>query len=84
MISAATELGATALLLRRRALKLADVLAIGAGVGAFEVIYVLATVIQEDHNVVHWSEFDRGGHFAAMEAPDLLVVDMRAFFRALR
>jgi hypothetical protein len=22
--------------------------------------------------IVHWSEFDRGGHFAAMEAPDLL------------
>lgn len=21
------------------------------------------------NNVVHWSEFDRGGHFAAMEAP---------------
>jgi pimeloyl-ACP methyl ester carboxylesterase len=30
--------------------------------------------------VVHWSEFDRGGHFAALEAPDLLVSDVRAFF----
>lgn len=37
-----------------------------------------------EHNIVHWSEFDRGGHFAAMEAPDLLVGDIRAFFRALR
>jgi hypothetical protein len=27
---------------------------------------------------VHWSEFDRGGHFAAMETPDLLVDDVRA------
>ena len=26
----------------------------------------------------------RGGHFAAMEVPDLLVVDVRAFFRPLR
>jgi pimeloyl-ACP methyl ester carboxylesterase len=33
---------------------------------------------------VHWSEFDRGGHFAAMEAPDLLVGDVREFFRPLR
>jgi pimeloyl-ACP methyl ester carboxylesterase len=33
---------------------------------------------------MHWSEFDRGGHFPAMEAPDLLVGDVRAFFRPLR
>jgi epoxide hydrolase len=39
---------------------------------------------EREHNVVHWSEFDRGGHFAAMEAPDLLVGDIRAFFRPLR
>ncbi len=31
-----------------------------------------------------WSEFDHGGHFPAMEAPDLLVGDVRAFFRPLR
>jgi pimeloyl-ACP methyl ester carboxylesterase len=35
------------------------------------------------HNVVRWSEFDRGGHFAALEAPDLLVCDLRDFFRSL-
>jgi pimeloyl-ACP methyl ester carboxylesterase len=34
-------------------------------------------------NVVRWSEFDRGGHFAALEAPDLLAADLREFFRAL-
>jgi epoxide hydrolase len=32
--------------------------------------------------LTHWSEFDRGGHFAAMEQPELLVGDVRAFFRA--
>ena len=31
-------------------------------------------------NVTHWSEFDRGGHFAALEEPDLLVGDIRSFF----
>jgi pimeloyl-ACP methyl ester carboxylesterase len=35
------------------------------------------------NNVVRWSEFDRGGHFAALEAPDLLTTDIREFFRAL-
>jgi len=33
---------------------------------------------------VHWAEFGRGGHFAAMEAPDLLVGDVREFFRQFR
>jgi len=32
----------------------------------------------------HFSEFAEGGHFPAMEAPDLLVGDVRAFFRPLR
>jgi epoxide hydrolase len=34
-------------------------------------------------NIVHWSEFDRGGHFAAMEQPDLFVDDLRTFARAI-
>jgi pimeloyl-ACP methyl ester carboxylesterase len=36
------------------------------------------------NNLVHWSEFERGGHFAAMEAPDLLVDDVRTFFHRVR
>ena len=39
---------------------------------------------QENPNIVHWSEFDRGGHFAAMEEPELFVEDVRKFFRGLR
>jgi pimeloyl-ACP methyl ester carboxylesterase len=35
------------------------------------------------HNVVRWSEFSRGGHFAALEAPDLLTADIRDFFGGL-
>jgi hypothetical protein len=41
-------------------------------------------VLDPDRRIGHWSEFERGGHFAAMEAPDLLVDDLRAFFRGLR
>ncbi len=35
-------------------------------------------------NIVHWTEFGRGGHFAAMEVPGLLAGDVREFFRPLR
>jgi pimeloyl-ACP methyl ester carboxylesterase len=35
-------------------------------------------------NLVHWSEYGSGGHFAAMETPHLLVQDVRAFFRGRR
>lgn len=30
-------------------------------------------------NVVHWSEFEQGGHFAALEQPEALMVDLRSF-----
>jgi microsomal epoxide hydrolase len=35
-------------------------------------------------NVQRWTEMPRGGHFAAMEEPELLVEDIRTFFRPLR
>ena len=35
------------------------------------------------YNIVHWTEPARGGHFAAMEVPDLFVDDVRTFFRGL-
>ena len=41
-------------------------------------------MMDPDHEIEHWSEFDWGGHFPAMEVPDLLVGDMREFFRGLR
>ena len=40
---------------------------------------------ERDHaNIVRWSMFERGGHFAAHKAPDELVGDVRAFYRPLR
>jgi pimeloyl-ACP methyl ester carboxylesterase len=35
-------------------------------------------------DIRYWREHDRGGHFPALEVPDLLVRDLRAFFRPLR
>ncbi|MBN9755303.1 Epoxide hydrolase [Pseudonocardia sp. Ae406_Ps2] len=35
-------------------------------------------------NIARWTEFDVGGHFPAMETPELLVDDVRAFYAGLR
>jgi microsomal epoxide hydrolase len=36
------------------------------------------------YNVTHYRRYDRGGHFAALEEPDLYVADVREFFRTVR
>ena len=54
------------------------------GVAVFAEDYAIRRYGERGNNIVHWSEFDRGGHFAAMEAPDLLVGDVRTFFRRFR
>jgi hypothetical protein len=41
-------------------------------------------MMDPDYEIEHWSEFDRGDHFAAMETQDLLVGDVCEFFRTLR
>ncbi len=54
------------------------------GVAVFAEDVSIRRYAEQGNNIVHWSDFDRGGHFAAMEAPDLLVGDVREFFRTLR
>ena len=39
---------------------------------------------ERSYNVCRWTEMPRGGHFAALEEPELLAEDIRAFFRPLR
>ena len=40
---------------------------------------------ERDHaNIVRWTMFDRGGHFAAHKAPNELIGDIRAFYAGLR
>lgn len=36
--------------------------------------------IEKGFNIQHWTEMPKGGHFAAMEQPELLVKDMKDFF----
>jgi pimeloyl-ACP methyl ester carboxylesterase len=44
----------------------------------FQTIRPLAE--RDNAHIVHWSEFERGGHYAALEVPDLVVGDLRTFF----
>ena len=54
------------------------------GVAVFAEDVAIRRYAERSNNIVHWSEFDRGGHFAAMEAPDLLIADLWEFFRRFR
>ncbi len=40
--------------------------------------------VERIFNIKQWSEMPAGGHFAALEKPDLLVADLRKFKRSLR
>lgn len=40
--------------------------------------------VERLYNVQHWTDMPRGGHFAALEEPELLVEDIRRFFRRFR
>jgi epoxide hydrolase len=57
---------------------------IPTGVAAFAEDIAIRRYAEQTNNIVHWSDIDDGGHFAALETPDLLVADVRAFFAGLR
>jgi pimeloyl-ACP methyl ester carboxylesterase len=40
--------------------------------------------VERGLNVVHWTQMPAGGHFAALEQPEALAEEIRAFFRPLR
>ncbi|MCC2033805.1 epoxide hydrolase family protein [Microbacterium allomyrinae] len=44
----------------------------------FQTIRVFAE--RDNANIVHWSRFERGGHYAALEVPDVVAGDIRTFF----
>jgi pimeloyl-ACP methyl ester carboxylesterase len=57
-------------------------MALAAFAGDFSGIRRFAE--RDHHNIVRWSRFDRGGHFAPHKAADLWSGDVRAFFTQLR
>ena len=50
------------------------------GYAVFGADPIVRLLLDPERRIDHWSEFERGGHFPAMEQPDLLVSDLRAFF----
>jgi pimeloyl-ACP methyl ester carboxylesterase len=52
----------------------------GVAVFADDFRTIKAFAERDNTNVVRWSYFERGGHYAAMEVPDVLAADIRAFF----
>lgn len=56
------------------------------GFAAFprENLPVVRPWVEAQYNVVQYTTMPRGGHFAAVEQPELLLADIRSFFRLLR
>ncbi|MFQ6326934.1 epoxide hydrolase family protein [Nocardia sp. CWNU-33] len=45
--------------------------------------YAIRRFAEKAHTITHWSEFYSGGHFPALEVPELLIGDIREFFASL-
>ncbi|MET8139411.1 epoxide hydrolase family protein [Sphaerisporangium sp. NPDC005288] len=54
------------------------------GIAVFAADMTIRALADPGNTVDHWSEFDRGGHFPAMETPGLFVSDLREFLRVAR
>ena len=54
------------------------------GWAVFNTDPIMKRLMSADGSISHFSEFAEGGHFPAMEEPQLLVDDIRQFFRGLR
>ncbi|MFD7874651.1 hypothetical protein ACFV5G_11165, partial [Streptomyces sp. NPDC059766] len=52
----------------------------GGALFAHDITQPVRPLAERLYDIRHWSEFERGGHFAAMEVPELLAEDVREFF----
>ena len=60
--------------------------AVPTGVARYpkEILRFPRAWVDRRYNVTHWADIPRGGHFAAMEQPELFVDDVRTFFSTVR
>ncbi|KAA5833559.1 epoxide hydrolase family protein [Saccharopolyspora hirsuta] len=58
--------------------------AVPTGVANFAGDGAIRGLAELSHEITRWTSFRTGGHFASLQAPDLLVDDIRAFFRTVR
>jgi pimeloyl-ACP methyl ester carboxylesterase len=56
---------------------------VGYAVFPKELIEAPDRWIESGHNIVQKTVMPKGGHFAALEQPDLLLKDIRTFFAKL-
>jgi pimeloyl-ACP methyl ester carboxylesterase len=49
-----------------------------------EIAFLPRSYVEKSYNVVRWTEMPRGGHFAALEQPQLFVEELLAFAHELR
>jgi microsomal epoxide hydrolase len=56
----------------------------GVAVLPHDIARPVRRVVEQAVDLVSWTEFDRGGHFPAMEVPELLVEELRRFLRLVR
>ena len=70
----------------RPQLSVGQYIEVPAGVATFpkDLTYPPRELGERFLRVARWTEMPRGGHFAALEEPELLAEDVRAFFRPLR
>lgn len=64
-----------------------DFVGVPTGVARYpkeEVLRFPRAWVERQYNVTRWAVMPRGGHFAAMEQPELFVADLRAFFGTMR
>jgi epoxide hydrolase len=56
--------------------------AVPTGVARYpkEILRYPRAWVEQQYNVTHWVDMPRGGHFAAMEQPELFAEDLKAFF----
>lgn len=54
------------------------------GVANFAEDVAIRRYAEQLNNVVHWAEYDQGGHFAALEVPSVFADEVRGFFRGQR
>jgi hypothetical protein len=56
---------------------------LGVAVLPHDIVQSIRPLVELRHDVRRWTEYPRGGHFAALEVPELLAADVTAFFDAL-
>lgn len=49
-----------------------------------DLVLPVRRLAEQQYDIVSWTEFEHGGHFPAIEVPDLLAEDLRNFFCCFR